>query len=163
MNFNTLYNDQIKLVLLDPKYAQEIYNNNTGNIRDYFIPFDSIDEVNDWIAETEIKILNGDKLETIVFSKSGEFLGMIALDNLNDEIAEIRLWLKPEVQGKGIGKSGTDLLLNWYKVEFPSKQIRYSAEVKNIPSINLAKSLGFKFSKQFTDEEGCEIVEYLFG
>jgi RimJ/RimL family protein N-acetyltransferase len=161
MNFTQLQNDTIKLVLLDKKYAQEILNNNIGNVRDYFIPFENLAEVNNWIEETADKIKSGDKLETVVLSNTNEFLGMVAFDNLNDKIAEIRLWLKPEIQGKGIGKASVNLLLEWFKSEYPKKQVKYNAEIGNIPSVKLAKSLGLKFNKEFVDEDGTDSVKYL--
>lgn len=161
MNFTQLQDNTIKLVLLDKNYAQDILKNNTGNVRDCFIPFSNINEVNEWIDETDIKIKSRDKLETVVLSNTGEFLGMVAFDTLNDGIAEIRLWLKPETQGKGIGKKAVNLLLDWFKNEYPNKQVRYTAEIANIPSVMLAKSLGLKLNKEFVDEDGTDSVEYL--
>ena len=161
MKFTPLQNDTVKLVLLENKYAQEILSNNQGNVRDYFIPFSNIEEVNDWIQSTNDKIESNDKLETVVLSQADEFLGMVAFDSLNEEIAEIRLWLKPAAQGKGIGKQSTTLLLDWFKSQYPAKQVKYIAEVANTPSVNLAKKLGLKLHKQFIDEDGTDSVEYL--
>ncbi len=161
MNFTQLENENIRLVLLSEKYAKDILKNNDGNVRDYFISFENIFEVKQWIKETNQKVLSGDKLETIVLSSSNEFLGMVAFDNLNHEIAEIRLWLKPSIQRMGVGKQSVNLFMNWFKQNYPDKKVRYTAEIANVASVNLAKSLGLKLNKEFIDLDGTDSVEYL--
>lgn len=162
--FDTLENQDLKLKLVTQEYARDIFEANTGNVRDYFIAFESIAEVEDWIEENEQKIASKDKLETVIISQKkenfDEFLGMVALDELKTEVVQIRIWLKPDAQGKGVAKQATQLLLDWYKTNHKGKQFRYYASVSNISSVNLAKSLGFRFGSYFVDEDGQECVEY---
>ena len=160
MPFIQLQTARIKLVPLNADFALDILESNRGNVRDYFIPFDNLDNVKNWITDTQIKIDSGDKIETVVLAQDNEFLGMVALDNLNSDTAEIRLWLKLEAQGQDYGKESVNLLLDWYKQEYSNKQIIYVAEVNNIASVNLAKSLGLKLSREFIDEDGTLSVEF---
>lgn len=68
-------------------------------MRKYFIPFDNLEEVEEWIKETQEIIEKGKKNEVTILEDS-KFSGILALDNLLEEKAEIRLWIKPEQQKK---------------------------------------------------------------
>lgn len=147
MYFDRLEKGNIQIFPLDCSYVDDIYRENEGNVRKYFIPFQTGQEVENWVSEMIDLMKKGEKLETVVLSREYEFLGMIALDNLKSETTEVRLWIKEEAQGKGVGKKSLSLLLDWYKNKFPRREVVYKADADNEASIQLAESVGFKLNK----------------
>lgn len=159
----TIENVNLKLTPIDVSNISDIIEHNTGNVREFFIPFESKEEVNKWIIEQQEKMKIGEKIElVIVDKKSSEFIGMVSLDNLlNNTKIEPRLWIAPRYQNKGYGKQSLKLLIDWYKSENTNKTIHYIADINNRISQKLALSLGFVFQRQYIDEYGDDLIEFI--
>jgi RimJ/RimL family protein N-acetyltransferase len=158
-----IQNDIIKLIPVGYFHIQDIFENNLGNVREFFIPFESETEIKTWINEQRNKMVSGEKIELVIISKSNdEFIGMVSLDNLlNDKKIEPRLWIAPKYQNKGYGKQSLELLINWYKSQPDSREIHYITDKHNNISQKLAISLGFVFEKEYVDEYGGEVCEFV--
>ncbi len=161
MNFTQLQSENLSLEVLDKTHSKKIHENNVGNVREHFISFKNISEVDEWIIENIKKIQSGEKIETVIKNHFGEFLGMIAIDNLKKNTSEIRLWIKPQMQSKGVGKESLNLIKSWFKNEYPEKALKYVADVNNIPSNSLAKAAGFKFANEIINQTGGKSNEYI--
>ena len=154
---------RLRLTELNHNFAQEILNSNTGNVRDYFIPFENIDEVTEWIDEYKKLKAKSEKLELVITEKSNnELIGMVALDNLLTDRPEIRLWIAKKYQNQGYAKEACEVYCNQFKKQNPNKRIIYRADKKNISSNKLAISLGFTLVKEYIDEDGSSVIEYTF-
>jgi RimJ/RimL family protein N-acetyltransferase len=156
-------NENIQLSTIDISNTLDILKNNTGNVREFFIAFESQKEVESWILEQRQKMEIGKKIELSIFDKqTGNFVGMVSLDNLTDkDQVEPRIWISPEYQNKGYGKQSLQLLINWYKSQPTATTINYVADSHNEASKRLALSLGFEFQKQYIDEDGDNVTKFV--
>ena len=151
---------RVKLVELGLDLAQPIFDCNSGTVKDYFIDFKNICEVKTWILEYRNLRSRGIKLEFVILDKStSAFIGMVAMDELHTETAVIRMWISSAFQKQGYAKEACGYIITSFKNLYPTKSIIYTVETKNIASLNLAKSLGFVFTKNFVDEDGLDSVE----
>lgn len=159
----SIESENIKLTPIDLSNILDILRGNTGNVKEFFIPFESEIEVEKWINEQQEKMKIGEKIElSIIDIHSNEFIGMVSLDNLiEDKKVEPRIWIIPKYQNKGYGKKSLKLLIDWYKSQPKSQIIYYIADSHNEVSKKLALSLGFVFNKEYTDEYGDVVVEYI--
>lgn len=113
MHFTQLETPRLFIKLLDPIYKPDILNSNKGNVKDYFLDFESIREVEDWINENIKLIKEGKKLENVVIDKDNKaFVGMVAIDNLDTNEPEIRLWIKSDKQGQGYATEAVKALMD---------------------------------------------------
>jgi RimJ/RimL family protein N-acetyltransferase len=157
-----IQDEKIQLITINLLNNQDILLHNTGNVREFFIPFISIDKINKWIAEQRQKMEIGEKIELVIIDiQSNNFIGMVSLDNLKKDKIEPRIWISEKFQNMGYGKRALGLLIDWYRSIDNPKQIQYIADLRNENSKKLALSLGLIFSKEFVDEDGDEVVEYL--
>ncbi|MEM1312837.1 MAG: GNAT family N-acetyltransferase [Patescibacteria group bacterium] len=152
--------DDVKLVSLNKKYSQDVLENNYGNVRDFFIPFNSITEVNSWIEDNLNLMENGDKIELVLLNKMSSFTGMLSIRNIKTDPV-FGLWIKPEAQNKGYAKKGMSLFINWLFNNTSMQKLVYSADVNNVASNSLAKSLGMSYTRNFTNSKGSKLNEYI--
>lgn len=155
-------NENIKLIPIDLSNTQNILTHNTGNVRDFFIPFNSSAKVKEWISEQREKMKIGEKIELVIIENvTNSFIGMVSLDNLTSDKVEPRIWISEKYQNQGYGKQSLNLLIQWYKITENPKLIQYIADSHNESSKKLALSIGLKYSREFIDKDGDMVVEYL--
>ncbi len=153
---------RFELVELDFGCANAILECNTGNVKDYFIDFGDLGEVTQWIAEYQELASKGIKLELVIQSLTDKaIIGMVALDRLNTETALIRMWINPSYQNQGFAKEACKYFIDAYAKLYPDKAIMYTADIKNIASVNLAKSLDFVFTRYLSDTDGIDSIELI--
>jgi RimJ/RimL family protein N-acetyltransferase len=157
-----IQNEKIQLMPITLSNNQDILIHNKGNVREFFIQFESMEKINEWIIEQRQKMEIGEKIELVIVDiQTNNFIGMVSLDNLEKDVIEPRIWIAEKFQNMGYGKSALKLLIEWYMTTENPKQIQYIADVHNENSKKLAISIGLKFSREFVDEDGDEVVEYL--
>lgn len=152
MTFLSLSNDKISLVPLDETFATEIFNSNGGNVKQYFAKFNNIKDAQNWIKSSLLLINYGVKIETVILSHTKEFVGMIALDGLDNDIADLRLWISEEFQNRGMATLASYLMIDYFNQQFPDKQLKYEAASENVASNALAKKLNFHLARSYREE-----------
>ena len=163
-NYLNLNIEDRELILspINKTFTEDILENNIGNVREFFIPFNSLQEVNWWVDAQIQKMEIGEKIELAVIErKNSQFVGMVSLDNLNSNTkTEPRIWIIPDKQNQEFGKKSLSMLISWYKSQPTPKKLHYIADLHNTSSQKLALSLGFSLLEQYKDENGDELVEY---
>jgi RimJ/RimL family protein N-acetyltransferase len=149
-----------KLISLNEDYSSDILKNNYGNVRDFFIPFESKTEVNDWVKGNLDLMESGDKIELVLLNKENEFIGMLSIRDIKAE-PTFGLWIKPEAQNKGYAKKGMKLFIDWLFKNTEIQKLVYTADIKNNASNALAKSLEMKHTRDFIDVDDEEVSEYV--
>jgi RimJ/RimL family protein N-acetyltransferase len=138
--------------LLSEEYAQNILDENKGNVLEFFFPFEDIGKVNEWIHEQEVLFNKGEKIELAMLSEDkSDFVGLLSIREVNEKL-EVGLWIAESQQNKGYAYKGLKAIIDWLKQYSKINTLEYEAEKKNIASNKLAKKLGFDFEKEFIDE-----------
>lgn len=116
---------------------------NVGSVRETFFPFETEEEVKEWLLECFDQASRGEKLEIVLYSQQYPFIGSIGVNNLNT-IPEFGLWIREDLQGKGYGtkavRAFSRILLGHEEVPY----VNYRAEILNVASNTLAQKSGFK-------------------
>lgn len=82
------------------------------------------------------------QIRFIVKNSQGDFIGCIALYNLETDDTEIQLWLTKKFQNKGYGFEIGKAFLDWIQDNIEFTVIYTAFDIKNIASQQLAKKLG---------------------
>ena len=149
----------ITLISLNENYNGEILKNNYGNVRDFFIPFETEIEVSKWVKSNLDLMESGDKIELVLLNKENEFIGMLSIRDIKSEPI-FGLWIKPEAQNKGYAKKSMSLFIDWLFKNTDIQKLVYTADVDNKASNALAKSLNMIYTQSFVDTDGVEVSEY---
>lgn len=152
--------DNLILKSISHEFIQDILVSNYGSVKEYFIDFKSGKEVENWVDENIILMENQDKIELVILKKN-QFVGMISIRNLKTDPI-FGLWIKLEFQKQGIAKKSMEILKSWIFNNTELTKLYYTAETKNTASINLAKSLNAKYTKDFIDEDGAQTSQFIF-
>ena len=154
----TITTDRLTLRPVTLQDTDFILKANTGNVRDYFIPFNTPEAVQAWIQENLEKMERGEKLELVcVGTEDGQPVGMVAVDSLQDLKKIVpRLWISEAHQGQGFASEALSGLLAAIKgrPEHKEKTVVYEVDTDNEVSIKLAQKLGFTYQgKEMGDGE----------
>ncbi len=152
--------DNFSLKSINLNYIKDILNSIHGSVKEYFIDFKNEEEVERWIDENIDLMEKQDKVELVIL-REDQFVGMISVRNLKSEPI-FGLWIKPEFQKQGVAKKSMKMLKDWMFNNTELNKIYYTAETKNLASINLAKSLNATYTRDFIDEDGAESSEFIF-
>lgn len=114
---------------------------NVGSVRESFFPFNSYEEIKEWLKNSFTLVERGEKLELVIFSREHSFIGSLGVNSLGT-VPDIGIWIREELQGNGFGRLAVQgisrLLLQDHKIPF----LTYKVERGNMASIGLARSLG---------------------
>lgn len=153
--------DEITLTALTEDFSGRILAENSGNVRDFFIPFENKQQVQTWV-KTNLELMeNGSKIELAILNSSQEFVGMISIRDLKTDPI-FGLWISPKMQNQGYAKKSMKVFLKWLFENTNLIKLRYTADIKNSASIALAKSLNGKYLRDFIDEDAVECSEFIF-
>jgi RimJ/RimL family protein N-acetyltransferase len=131
---------KVRLIKLSKSHHEYIFKANTGNVKQNFIDFKTSDETRNWLINA-LKIINsGDKIEKVIFI-DGNPVGMVSVRNLKSR-PEIGIWVDENNQGRGIGKVALKLFIKNLQ-ECGIKELFYTVDEDNLPSIALAVACGF--------------------
>lgn len=98
----------------------------------------------------------------IVYEKSsGKAIGFAGVEKVAPNVyQEAGICLGPNYAGKGFGKQIVKSLIQYCKEKFDAKEFIYSTRDENIPSIRLAKSLGFELVSSVPEIDGKDGHRY---
>lgn len=159
--FPEILTQRLKIIPLTIEFAQAILDQNSATVQQYFIVFNSLAQVQRWLEDYFKLEAEGKKIETVLLSREDNSLvGMVAFDHLKNSEIELRIWVSPKFQGLGLAKEACKALLSELILTQIRKPVLYIVNKENIPSINLAKSLGFGLIREITDEDGDDYLEF---
>ena len=160
----TITTDRLTLRPVTLQDARFILEANTGSVRDYFIPFDTSQAVQEWIQENLGKMERGEKLELVcVRTEDEQPIGMVAVDSLQDPKQIVpRLWISEAFQRQGFASEALSGLLTAIKdkPKHKNKTIVYEVDTDNEASIKLAQKIGFTYQGKET-EDGEEYLVFV--
>ena len=81
---------------------------------------------------------------TLYEKKSCKAIGYAGFEKVKEGVyQEIGICIGPDYMGKGYGKQVLKALIEYVKEEYDAEEFIYRSRKENIPSIRLARSLGF--------------------
>ena len=145
--------DRIKLLVIDNKFATDIFREFTEEVTTYMIPSptESIEETRSFIAASRRGMEAGYNLQFAVISKATEeFLGNCGLHGENKvKTPEIGIWLKKDAHGKGYGREAVRTLVNWAKENINLDYFTYPVDRRNAQSRKIPESLEGKIIQSY--------------
>jgi RimJ/RimL family protein N-acetyltransferase len=75
-------------------------------------------------------------------STTGAFIGMAGAHHLSDLYPELGIWIREDVQRQGYGREAVQGVRNWFSLNCRPNGFRYLVAEANIPSHQIARSLG---------------------
>ncbi|WP_121966790.1 GNAT family N-acetyltransferase [Myroides sp. N17-2] len=147
--------DRLTYIVINDTYLDDFITHLTPEITKY-LSFDANGNrplLSEYIRRSRIEINNGTALVLVILDKeTNAFIGSCGLSDINDESAEIGLWLKASEQGKGYGTEVTNTLIDITKNEINTSSILYAVEKGNQASEVLPLKFGFTHSYDFIIE-----------
>ena len=86
-------------------FLAEYYREFTDDITKYQYPdaFPNMEAAKGLVSEFVSEMEQGNMLELVILTRSGEFIGSMEAFGIREKTPEIGLWLKSSAQGKGYG------------------------------------------------------------
>ena len=143
MNIET---ERLKLIPVSEKYVEEIYKHFNEKITKYMSvsPAKDIDEtrnvVNMFLEQRKNKT---DYVYAITLKSSNEFIGLVGLHNLKNEVPELGIWTKLESHGNHYGREAIGGLIDYARV-LKIKKLYYPVDRRNISSKKIPLFYGGK-------------------
>ncbi|RUR14284.1 N-acetyltransferase [Legionella sp. km772] len=169
LNGTQLTGESLLCQTLRMEYAEDICKNFTAKITKWMWPSapKTQTQINQHILEQQQAMSKGEELALLVLKKESlEFLGYIALHELNTTTPEMGIWLKEEAHGQGYGFEALSLLKKWADKNLSFDYLKYPVEKNNLASRALAEKLGGKVEGEYIkkSESGqvLDEVEYRF-
>lgn len=134
-------------------FLPEYYREFTDDITEYQYPdtFPDIEAAKSLVSEFVSEMEQGNMLELVILTQSGEFMGSMEAFGIREEAPEVGLWLKSSAQGKGYGYEALKGLLSYLNTHGPYQHYVYEVDVRNLPSIRLVEKFNF-------EKDGCEDI-----
>ncbi len=162
--------NRLILIPVTQKYTSDIFENFTEDVTIYMFPCPAkeISEteniVESWVKQ---RINKTDYVYAITLKENSEFLGLVGLHNLNNNIPELGIWTKVHSHGNHYGREAIGGLIELAKKQGYTKLI-YPVDKKNIASKKIPLFYGGKLidsnklvatpDGRTLDEEVYEIV-----
>ena len=148
---NLKINKKLELVPISSDYTNEIHKNFTVDIIKY-LPIENLsNKIEDTIdfIENSIKQRNNKTDMVWVILHKNQFVGCCGIHTIQSKQPHFGIWIKKELQGKGIGKKVVRYVLNWGISNLDVEFIKYPVDKRNTPSIKLIKGLNLKLFDQY--------------
>lgn len=143
---------RLTFIPISEKYQIDLRKNLTPEVTKY-LSFDILSNplfTKLYIQSSEAEYARGTAVVLVVKDKeTDEFLGSCGIHDINEESAELGLWLKREAQGKGVGVEIIQTLLKIVENECDVRYAVYSVEKDNYASQMIANKAGFKKTIDF--------------
>ena len=128
--------NRLYLIPITKKYTSDIFHNFTNEVTTYMYPCPAkeINETENIIKKWEKQ--RDDKTDyvfAITLKETSEFLGMVGLHDLNNEIPELGIWTKITSHGNHYGREAIGGLIEYAKKLGYTKLI-YPVDKRNIAS-----------------------------
>ena len=149
-----IYTSRLRLEPISLIYKDVIFAEFTPEITTYMFPRSAkhISETIEFIDRSVVELKSGKTLQTIILKKPGGFLGCAGLHNIDTKTPELGIWIKKSAHGHKYGQEAMQGLKNWADENLDYKYIVYPAEKNNIPSRKVAKLLGGKIAKRYSEK-----------
>ena len=91
-----------------------------------------------------------------------QFAGCCGIHDIPSKQPHFGLWIKTELQGKGIGKKVVHYVLDWGISNLDVAYIKYPVDRKNVRSIKLLHGLDLKLSDNYEmgNNKKLDVIEY---
>lgn len=134
-------------------FLSEYYKEFTNDITKYQYPdaFPNLEAARSLVSEFVSEMEQGNMLELVILTRSGEFLGSMEAFGIKETTPEVGLWLKSSAQGKGYGYEALRGLLTYLSTHGTYQHYVYEVDVRNLPSIRLVEKFNF-------EKGGCEDI-----
>ena len=145
--------ERLKLIPVSEKYVEEIYKHFNQKVTKYMIPSvaKDIDEtrnvVNMFLEQRKNKT---DYVYAITLKSNGEFIGLVGLHNLKNEVPGLGIWTKLESHGNHYGREAIGGLIDYARV-LKIEKIYYSVDRRNIPSKKIPLFYGGKLIVDYNE------------
>jgi RimJ/RimL family protein N-acetyltransferase len=135
-------------------FDKEIFAEFNDNVTKFMArgPNESLDATDDFIKSSIERTKAGEKLQLMVMSKDGEFLGLTSIEKANTRTPELGLWLKEAAQGQGFGPELIFALADWAQSNLDFDYIEYRADSENPASWKIAERLIEKYGGEYDGE-----------
>ncbi|WP_222984031.1 GNAT family N-acetyltransferase [Flagellimonas meishanensis] len=157
---------QIKLVSICLNYAQEVFDTFDKDIIE-FLPLDeppqNIDETISFINSSMEQGRKGtDYVWTILHNE--EFAGCCGIHSIQTKQPHFGLWIRKEMQGKGLGKKVVHHMLAWGIENLDVEYIKYPVDNRNKRSTQLIRDLGLSIHDTYEIGTGkkLQVDEYRY-
>ena len=155
---------QIHLEPISPDDAQIIFANFNEEIIRYIPLIKPPDQVEETMAFIEASIEGRNKgtdlVWTIKFEQ--EFAGCCGIHTIQSKQPHFGLWIKQDLQGRGIGKRVVNFMLNWGISNLDIEFIKYPVDRRNTKSLRLIEGLDLILANEYVDGDvkQLEIKEF---
>jgi RimJ/RimL family protein N-acetyltransferase len=163
----TIETKRLLLVPISLVFLEAIFREFTQEVTTHMFPQPSGDVVDtkNFITESLERMRKGENLQLVALDKlTNEFLGCMGLHEIHTPDPEMGIWLKKSAQGQGYGKEAMKAIKEWADKNITYDHIKYPVVKTNIPSRQIAESLGGKAVKEYvgTNQNGDKMdeVEY---
>jgi ribosomal-protein-serine acetyltransferase len=161
--FSHSVNDKIKLKILEPRFAEELYalsDRNRNYLREWLPWVDgtkSSDDTKNFIESSLKQLGENNGFNCAIFYRD-QIAGCIGFHNMDwgNKKASIGYWLAEEFQGEGIMTSACKNLISHAFTELKLNRIEIRAGVYNLKSRAIPERLGF------TNEGTVRQVEWIY-
>jgi RimJ/RimL family protein N-acetyltransferase len=151
----SIKSERLVLRPISLSYAKDIHVEFNENVTKFlsYGPNKNLNATNDFIRESAQKTKNGEKLQLVVTSKEGEFLGLTSIKKTNSQTPSFGLWLKEAAQGNGYGRELIFALTEWAYKNLDFDYIIYRVDAENIGSWKIAEKLIEKYGGETLGEK----------
>lgn len=132
-----------------------------------YMPFSPTGDRNDilsFVHQSQKELENNTDLVLAVHDLNNEFIGCCGIHNISSESAEVGLWVKKSMQGRGLGTEIIISLIEFIEINFTVKFIIYPVDEANTASRRIPEKLGFTAYKKYQKPKSplvyLNIVEY---
>lgn len=130
----SLETKRLKLIPIDLKFSEVIFNNFTEEVTMYMYPKPPSD-INDTISFIMSSIegfKTGKNLQLgIVNKRRNEFIGCVGLHNINEDKPEIGIWIKKNSHGCGYGIEAVNRIIEWARTNLEFDYLKYPVDRNN--------------------------------
>ena len=156
--------DQIHLKPIRLEDAEVIFTNFNENIIQYIPmdrPPDKVEETMAFIRSSiEGKNQGTDLVWTINYEE--EFAGCCGIHTIQSKQPHFGLWVKQDLQARGIGKRVVHFMLSWGISNLDVEFIKYPVDSRNTKSLRLIEGLDLVLADEYSqgEQKRLEIKEY---
>ncbi len=135
-------------------YIKDIYANFNEAISTYMYPSvpSDIHETELFVEAETDKNNRGVDLQMVIEDQSGDFLGCVALHNIDTSAPEFGIWLKQASHGNGYGQEAIAALKIWAEDNLEYEYLNYPVDKRNAASRKVAESIGGVASVEYDTE-----------
>ena len=144
--------ERLRLIPRNIKYAEQIFLEYRDPVIQYMNhgPSESLEILMERIKKTEAEMKEGLLLLMVILLKdTDEFIGCMALEDLDQQNPEMGGWLKKSAHGHGYGREAAAALKQWAEDNLKYDHILWPCATANISSCKLAESLGGKTHREY--------------